>query len=282
MDFRRIAVGVALIMSASNMAPAQTKKGAPPAAHHKGKPPAKGGKPGAGTPETTAAPAPSGEDKDNPYGDAPASEAAPPPNATSPTETAPAGGSGDAKLDEPPPPRTEKAAGPGTSPLTPAANEFPPSAPKASPEALDKLMADIATLRGRVAALTTSLFSSKLRVSLRTSGDDARIQSIVVTLDEGVVFRAAAGFVAEDEKVVYEHAAAPGSHVVGIEVERQDARGAQFRTWQVSRFAIQIPERKTLEASVRVDDDSDMADDFPDDKDGEYELGIRLRAKVPD
>jgi len=135
-------------------------------------------------------------------------------------------------------------------------------------------------MRGRVAALTTSLFSSKLRVSVRTAGDDARIQGFVVTLDEGVVYRAQAGFIAEDDKIVYEHAAAPGNHVVGIEIERQDTRGASFRTWQVSRFAIQIPERKTLEASVRVEDDSDMADDFPDDKDGEYELGVRLRAKV--
>jgi hypothetical protein len=279
MDFRRFVFGVAVVMSAANVAPAQTKKGAPPS-HQKAKPPSKGGaKPGAGpAPETTAAPATSGED--NPYGGADAPPAPAP--AAGSTEAAPPSGNGDAKLDEPPPPRSDKATGPGISPLTPQANEFPASAPKASPEALDKLMADIATLRGRVAALTTSLFSSKLRVSLRTSGDDARIQSIVVTLDEGVVFRAAAGFVAEDEKVVYEHAAAPGSHVVGVEVERQDARGASFRTWQVSRFAIQIPERKILETTIRVDDDSDMADDFPDDKDGEYELKVRLRAKVPD
>jgi hypothetical protein len=262
-------------MSLASGAPAQTKKAAP-AAHHKGKP-GKGSKPGPA--ETTTAPPASGED--SPYGgpDKPA-ETAPAPAAAAAAEPATPGSSGDSKLDEPPPPRSEKATGPGISPLTPEANELPPSAPKASPEILDKLMADIATLRGRVAALTTSLFSSKLRVSVRTGGDDARIQGFVVTLDEGVVYRAQAGFIAEDDKIVYEHAAAPGNHVVGIEVERQDTRGASFRTWQVSRFAIQIPERKTLEASVRVEDDSDMADDFPDDKDGEYELNVRLRAKV--
>jgi hypothetical protein len=264
-------VGVCL----TGVAPAQTKRGTA-AGQHKGRAPGKPAKPSSTAAETTTAPE---KGDDNPYGgpDKPA-DAAPAPSAA--PEAATPSSSGDSKLDEPPPPRSDKTTGPGISPLTPEANELPPSAPKASPEILDKLMADIATLRGRVAALTTSLFSSKLRVSVRTSGDDARIQGFVVTLDEGVVYRAQAGFIAEDDKIVYEHAAAPGNHVVGIEVERQDTRGASFRTWQVSRFAIQIPERKTLEASVRVEDDSDMADDFPDDKDGEYELGVKLRAKV--
>jgi len=274
MDFRRTAFGVAVLLSVPATAWAQTKKPAPPA-HHKTHAPTKG----AAKPASSAEPAPESTGGDNPYGSEGPPEAAPAPSTPPPAEAAPSGAS-DAKLDEPPPPRSDKATGPGISPLTPEANELPPTAPKASPEVLDKLMADIATLRGRVAALTTSLFSSKLRVSVKTEGDDARIQGLTVTLDDGVVFRAPPGFVAEDGKVVYEHAAAPGSHVVGIEIERQDARGAAFRTWQVSRFAIQIPERKTLEATVRVDDDSDMADDFPDDHDGEYELGVKLRAKV--
>lgn len=277
MNLGRIALSIGFVLCSSGAVLAQPKKAAAPA-HHKGRAPAASpAKPaGSGAAEPTTAPASSAEG-DNPYG---GSEAAPAASAAPSGEPAGGGSSGDAKLDEPPPPRSEKATGPGISPLTPEANELPPSAPKASPEVLDKLMADIATLRGRVAALTTSLFSSKLRVSVRTTGDDAKIMSFVVTLDEGVVFRGSPGFVAEDEKIVYEHAAAPGSHVIGIEVERQDVRGASYRTWQVSRFAIQVPERKTLEAAVRVEDDSDMADDFPDDQDGEYELGVRLRAKV--
>ena len=183
------------------------------------------------------------------------------------------------KLDEKPPPQAASAAQ-NLSPLNPEPSESPKPSPAAGPEALDKLIADIATLRARVAALTTSLFSSKLRVYVHTDGDDARVQSFVVTLDDGVVFKGDPGFVAEDEKVVYEHAVAPGSHVVGIEVERQDARGASYRTWQTTRFAIQVPERRTLEAIVTVEDDSDMASDFPDDQDGKYELGVKLRAKV--
>jgi hypothetical protein len=209
-------------------------------------------------------------------------EDAPPAATPSDTGGAAAPSDADTKLDDKPPPQNEGSSGKNLSPLNPEPAESPRPSPAAGPEALDKLIADIATLRARVAALTTSLFSSKLRVFVHTDGDDARVQSFVVTLDDGVVFKSDAGFMAEDEKVVYEHAVAPGSHVVGIEIERQDTRGAAYRTWQTTRFAIQVPERKVLEAIVTVEDDSDMADDFPDDQDGKYELGVKLRAKVAD
>jgi hypothetical protein len=183
-------------------------------------------------------------------------------------------------LDAPPPPQTAASTGPKPSPLNPEPPESPKTVPVAAPVSLDQLVSDIASLRARVAALTTSLFSSKLRIYVRAEGDDARVQSFSVTLDDGVVFNGGAGFTAGDERVVYEHAVAPGNHVVGVEVERQDARGATFRTWQTTRFAVQVPEKKTLEAIVVLDDDSNMGKDFPDDQDGKYDLGVRLRAKV--
>jgi hypothetical protein len=41
-----------------------------------------------------------------------------------------------------------------------------------------------------------------------------------------------------------------------------------------------VPESQKLETSFRIEDDSDMADEFPDDQDGEYDLRVRLRAQV--
>lgn len=269
-------VSAILVATAANVAAAPPKKAAPAAAAHgKWHPPAH---PSA-APAPSAAPsatAPEEEAVGSPYG---AEGAAGAPTAAT---AEPATKSGDAKLDEPPPPqpKTTGPEAPKPSPLTPEKNELPGVTAPAAPVQLDKLMADIATLRARVAALTTSLFSSKLRVYVRTEGDDARIETFVITLDDGVVFRSDPGFLAEDEKVLYDHALAPGSHVIGLEIERKDARGPAFRTWQTSRFAIQVPERKTLEAIVVVVDDSDMADDFPDDQDGKYDLRVKLRAKV--
>jgi hypothetical protein len=166
------------------------------------------------------------------------------------------------------------------SPLTPAPAEFPVGAAKPPPFEYDKLLGDIATLRSRVAALTTTLFASKLRVVVETKGDDARLASFNITLDDGVVFAAPDRFSAEDERTVYEHAVAPGHHVVGVEIERYDARNKEYRTWQSSRFSVVIPENKLVDAHLKVIVDSDMAEDFPADADGEYDLRVRLRARV--
>ena len=151
---------------------------------------------------------------------------------------------------------------------------------KPPPFEYDKLLGDIAALRSRVAALTTTLFASKLRVVVETKGDDARLASFNITLDDGVVFAAPDRFSAEDERVVYEHAVAPGHHVVGVEIERYDARNKEFRTWQSSRFSVVIPESKLVDTHLTIVDDSDMAADFPDDADGQYDLRVKLRARV--
>jgi hypothetical protein len=166
------------------------------------------------------------------------------------------------------------------SPLTPAPAEFPIGAAKPPPFEYDKLLGDIAALRSRVAALTTTLFASKLRVVVETRGEDARLASFTVTLDDGVVFSAPDRFSAEDERTVYEHAVAPGHHVVGVELERYDARNKDFRTWQSSRFSVVIPESKLVDTHLIIVDDSDMAEDFPDDADGQYDLRVKLRARV--
>jgi hypothetical protein len=190
---------------------------------------------------------------------------------------------GDDDLGDPPPPRekeVEQEKRP--SPLTPEPEEFPSAGAQPPLAEYDALLSEIAALRGRVTALTKTLFKSRLRVLVETDGDDARIDSLVITLDDGVVFTAKAGFVAEDPRTVYEHPVAPGHHVVGIEIERHDARGKEFKTWQTSKFSVIVPEAKYLEAQIELEDDSGMASDFPDDQDGEYDLRVRLRAQVKD
>jgi hypothetical protein len=207
-------------------------------------------------------------------------------SASSPTEASPpppaASGSPGDELGAPPPKGGTETQAERRSPLTPEPNEFPQSAPKAPPVAYDKLLSDIAALRSRVAAVTTTLFSSKLRVLVGVEGDDARIASFRITLDDGVVYSAADRVGGDEPQVVYEHAVAPGHHMLGVEIERYDARNREYRTWQSSKFSIIVPESKRLESSLRIQDDSDMADDFPDDQDGEYDLRVRLRARVDD
>lgn len=204
-------------------------------------------------------------------------EKAPPAAEEKPAAEAPGS---DSELGAPPPKAAEGSAATPISPLTPAADEFAHGAAPAAPADFDKLLGDIAALRSRVAAVTTTLFKSRLRVVLESRADDARIEALAITLDDGVVFAAPERFNADDDRVVYEHAVAPGSHVLGIDVERYDARARQYRTWQNSRFAIVVPESQLVEAHFRIEDSSDMASDFPSDQDGEYKLVVRLRARV--
>jgi hypothetical protein len=179
-----------------------------------------------------------------------------------------------------PPPKPASSAESKLSPLNPEANEFPDGGSQAPPVEYDKLLGDIATLRSRVSALTTTLFASKVRVVVETRGKDARVASFSVTLDDGVVFTAPERFIAEDERTVYEHSVAPGHHVLGVDIERFDTRNKEYRTWQSSRFSVVVPESKLVDAHLIIQDSSDMGKDFPDDQDGEYDLRIRLRARV--
>ncbi len=180
-----------------------------------------------------------------------------------------------------PPTIARRDSGPKSSPLNPRPNEFPDGSAGAPPPEFDKILGDIAALRARVAALTTTMFASKLRVIVQTDDAEyARIQSFVVTLDDGVVFRAPPKFTAEDEKTVFEHAVAPGHHVIGVEIERTDARNRAYKTYQATKLSVIVPEGKHLEAHVEVEEDSDMAEDFPDDEDGEYDLRVQMRARV--
>jgi hypothetical protein len=192
-------------------------------------------------------------------------------------EPAPATGSDDLGA---PPPKVTAGEENKLSPLNPEANEFSDGGTQAPPVEYDKLLGDIAALRSRVSAVTTTLFASKVRVVVETRGNDARVASFTVTLDGGVVFTAPERFLAEDERTVYEHSVAPGHHVVGVDIERFDTRNKEYRTWQSSRFSVVIPESKLVDAHLIIQDSSDMGKDFPDDQDGEYDLRVRLRARV--
>jgi hypothetical protein len=162
--------------------------------------------------------------------------------------------------------------------LNPAPTEFPPAAGAASSADLDRLLSQVAALRSRVAALTTALFSSKLHVELSASGDDVHLKTLNVWLDGGVVYTAPSSTSFERAALVYEHVIAPGPHVIGVEVERYGSQNQQFSTWQLSKFVVVVPEKKTLWAQIELEDASNMANEFPEDKQGRYDLRVRLQA----
>ena len=100
-----------------------------------------------------------------------------------------------------------------SSPLNPRAEEFPDGGAPGNPADLDKIMGDIAALRARVAVIGDTLWKSRILLRVETRGDHAKIGKLAIGLDDGLVYSAPAGFSAEDETTVYDHAVAPGRHV---------------------------------------------------------------------
>ncbi len=205
---------------------------------------------------------------------APGSETAP--SATAPAATAPDGRPIDPELGAPPTAAdTDPKLRP--SPLTPRPEEMP-TRDGTAPD-YTALLGELVALRARVTALTAALYESKLRVTLETDDDEARYSSLIVTIDGGVVYTAPERFVGTEEQIVFEHSVAPGPHVIGVETERYDGRAPTFRSWQVTRYSVDVPEKKLLAAHVMLEDDSRMGD-FPADGAGRYELGARLDVEV--
>jgi len=179
-----------------------------------------------------------------------------------------------------PAPPGESGDGGKLSPLNPAPNEFSDAGAPATSVDYDRLLADIGSLRARVAAVSDTLFHSRIAISLETNGDHGRIVLLAVSLDDGVVWTSPASFRAEDATTIYDHAVAPGHHAVTVDVERRDDRNDAFRSAQRSRFVVDVPTDQRLGVDVALWDDSSMGGDFPADKKGRYELRIRMRAKA--
>jgi hypothetical protein len=204
----------------------------------------------------------------------------PPASASAPSASAAAGPANAAGEGGPvPAPAVEGSAGARLSPLNPAPNEFSDAGAPPSTIDYDRLLADIAALRARVAAVSDTLFHSRIAISLETSGDESRIAGLSVSLDDGVVWTSPASFRAEDATTIYDHAVAPGNHAVTVDVERRDRASDAFRTTQRSRFVVEVPAEQRLTLEVRLWDDSNMGD-FTKDKQGRYELRVRARAKA--
>ena len=174
------------------------------------------------------------------------------------------------------------------SPLNPTPQEMPGtyaaaaavgSAPPAFPTAeYDRLVAEIAALRARVADVGDAVFVARIAVAIETDGDHSRIGHLAVELDDGVVFTAPAVFGSPDPTVVYERAVAPGHHTITVDVDRKDDRDDTFRDSQRTRFVVDVPKDQRLAVTLRIGDASDMGGSFPSDHKGKYDLRVRMNA----
>ncbi len=202
-----------------------------------------------------------------------------------PGSQAPAGASTlDGGAIPPPPARVDLGdGGVKLSPLNPAAPEMPGTTPPPVTSAAvdyDKLLGDIAALRARVAAVGDALFVARIALAVETGGSHARIGRMTISLDDGVVYTAPAGFHADDTTPVYDHAVAPGRHAVTVDVDRRDDRDESFKDTEHSRFIVDVPPDNKLSVVIQLSDDSNMGGKFASDRSGKYDLRVRMKASA--
>lgn len=186
---------------------------------------------------------------------------------------------GHTAAEAPLPPPSEIGDGGKLSPLNPAPAELPSNAPDAGvPIDYDRLLADIAALRARVAAVSDNLYQSRIAISVQSENPKAKLAKLTVSLDDGVVYNAPPTFSGSELTVVYDHAVAPGRHAVTLDVERKDSRDESFRSAQRSRFTVDVPRDNRLDVQVKITDDSSMGGDFASDRSGKYDLRFRVKA----
>ena len=167
------------------------------------------------------------------------------------------------------------------SPLTPRPDELPPPKASAKPGvSYEQLMADIAALRARVGVVSNVVWKSKMSITVRLRGSHAKIVAAKLAVDGAPVWSAPKGFSAEDDTMVFDGGVAPGPHSITLEIERHDDRDATFRSIDKTTTTVQVPDGKRLEVEVRLEDDSSMGGDFPSDKEGKYDLRIKIKAKA--
>jgi hypothetical protein len=178
------------------------------------------------------------------------------------------------------PAAAETADGGKLSPLNPAPAEFSDGGPSIRAPDYDRVLADVASLRARVAAVGDALFHSRIVIRIEVSGDHSRIASLRVSLDDGVVWTPPANYRAEGAVTVYEHAVAPGHHAVAVDVERRDDRDDTYRSAQRSRFIVDVPSDQRLSVDLDLSDDSNLGAQFAAEHEGRYDLRVRARAKA--
>lgn len=168
------------------------------------------------------------------------------------------------------------------APVEPA--EEPPVEEEVPLDDLSPLRSDLATLmddlvqvRSRIAVLGRQLFETQVRLRVENrAGDDQIVSRMVLRLDGDPVHRGDED-PGDEGRQLHQGFAAPGPHELTVEVEMRSRADEEYRYLTSSRFRFQVVRGKLTEVIVTLDDDSDIAEDFEDDGEGEYDVNVRVR-----
>lgn len=147
---------------------------------------------------------------------------------------------------------------------------------------LGTLMDDMVQARTRAALVGKTLFKTLVRVKVQNlAGRDIVLGKIVLKLDGSPIFRGdGASLRGDEERQVFEGFIAPGPHVLSAELEQNSKLDQAYGYSLRESYKFQALRDKRNELSLVLRDGSDMASEFPDDQDGEYDVRVRVRART--
>ncbi len=164
---------------------------------------------------------------------------------------------------------------------TPDASEPEPPEPAAvdptTQQDLAEVMDQLVTARSRIAAIGRQLFHTQIVVRVHDRTEDQVLTRIALTLDGAPIFSSRGSELGDRERQAFSGFAAPGPHVLGIELERRvrgdDAYGYALR----ESYRFEALRERVTEVTLVLDGDADIAEDFADEGEGEYDVRTRVR-----
>jgi hypothetical protein len=163
-----------------------------------------------------------------------------------------------------------------TEPQAPSSAEL-----SATRTELSSVMDALVSARTRVGLLGKSLFKTKVRVTMDNEAlSDQALGAVTLWLDGALIYRGEGNSLREEGAELFQGFAAPGPHVLTVEVEQRARENDEYRYTMKNGFRFFVLREHVTLLKIVLDDDSDVAEDFPDDKEGEYDVQMRLEIEA--
>lgn len=142
---------------------------------------------------------------------------------------------------------------------------------------LAKVMDELVQARSRIAVVGRELFRTKVEVRINDrTGSSQTLTNLALRLDGAPVFRKREGKITED-KVVFNGFATPGFHTLTLDVTLRARDDGDYQQTRRESIRFKATKEKLTDITITLDDDSDIAEDFKDDGEGEYDIRTRVR-----
>ena len=145
-------------------------------------------------------------------------------------------------------------------------------------------MDSLVQARARAAVLGKALWKTTVALKIDNQAEDQVAVRVSLWLDGAPVWSGDGSALSDPDRTLFSGFLAPGQHVLTYEVEQRARADEKYRyTLRASHRFSALRERRS-ELRLVLEDDSDIAEDFADDEEGEYDVRARLkvRAIAPD